>query len=505
MHTHKQIYGVVAGGLLLGFGLFLGQNNVGFNFFAQTAAVYTTGAPTTLTAANSGSTTPRVKLAWRDNSSNESYFEVYRSIDGILYSKIGTSPVNQALYYDNAVTVGQTYYYKVRAIDIERNTSIYTNQASVKVILLSTKSPADINADGVVNLADQKIVAAAFGSKIGDLKYNAAADLTHDGIVDLRDIQEVRYGYQNSSMVRDVTGDGKVDLTDQKLVATSFSSRIGDTRYNPVYDVSANLQPDGIIDLRDIQEIRYGYQNSSMVRDVNGDSKIDLADQKLVATSFTSRLGDAKYNPIYDVSANLQPDGIIDLRDIQEIRYGYQNSSMVRDVNGDAKVNLLDQQLVATAFGSRLGDARYNPIYDVSQNLQPDGIIDLRDIQEVRYGYQNSSMVRDVNGDGVVNFADQKIVAASYLSRLGDAKYNPIADVYANLQPDGNIDLRDIQEIRYGYAQSSLVYDVDGDGKVTINDKNIINKYIISQAYDVLVDINLDGKINSLDLAGFPI
>jgi hypothetical protein len=49
--------------------------------------------------------------------------------------------------------------------------------------------PGDINHDGVVDLHDLAILAAAYGSKPGDPNWNPAADLNHDGVVNLLDLQ----------------------------------------------------------------------------------------------------------------------------------------------------------------------------------------------------------------------------------------------------------------------------------------------------------------------------
>jgi len=46
----------------------------------------------------------------------------------------------------------------------------------------------DINGDGIVDVFDFMIVAAAFGSKPGDSKWNPDADLNNDGLVDIFDV-----------------------------------------------------------------------------------------------------------------------------------------------------------------------------------------------------------------------------------------------------------------------------------------------------------------------------
>ena len=48
--------------------------------------------------------------------------------------------------------------------------------------------PADVNRDGIVNMKDMAIVAAAFGSKPGDSNWNPNADINNDGVVNMKDM-----------------------------------------------------------------------------------------------------------------------------------------------------------------------------------------------------------------------------------------------------------------------------------------------------------------------------
>jgi hypothetical protein len=55
----------------------------------------------------------------------------------------------------------------------------------------------DINGDGVVNLADLLILAAAFGSVPGDTNWNPACDLGGYGIINTQDLlmQAANFGH----------------------------------------------------------------------------------------------------------------------------------------------------------------------------------------------------------------------------------------------------------------------------------------------------------------------
>ena len=52
---------------------------------------------------------------------------------------------------------------------------------------------------------------------------------------------------------------------------------------------------------------------------------------------------------------------------------------MLGDINGDGIVDVFDFMIVATAFGSKPGDSRWNPDAD----LNNDGLIDIFDVWAV--------------------------------------------------------------------------------------------------------------------------
>ena len=92
----------------------------------------TPAAPTNLTlGALSGS---KVQLEWKDNSANESGFEIWRSVANnsnyILQTTTASSDSAYAEFTDTALLANVTYFYKVRAKNVG-GTSVYSNEASV--------------------------------------------------------------------------------------------------------------------------------------------------------------------------------------------------------------------------------------------------------------------------------------------------------------------------------------------------------------------------------------
>ncbi len=103
------------------------QRNITDTFFNGTYnyAGVTPAAPTNLTATTMAY--DKVRLTWKDNSNNESGFEIYSStsVNGI-YNLIAVSAANATSYKDSALTPATTYYYKIQAINKYGNSGLST-------------------------------------------------------------------------------------------------------------------------------------------------------------------------------------------------------------------------------------------------------------------------------------------------------------------------------------------------------------------------------------------
>lgn len=94
-----------------------------------------TPTPGALPAAPSGLTATaisrsRIDLAWQDNSSNETGFQIERSRSGSAFSLIATTAAGAATYSDTSgLTPNKLYSYRVRAINTA-GSSAYSNTAS---------------------------------------------------------------------------------------------------------------------------------------------------------------------------------------------------------------------------------------------------------------------------------------------------------------------------------------------------------------------------------------
>jgi hypothetical protein len=93
---------------------------------ATTAVLTPPSPPSNLSAAKLGKN--KIRLAWADNSNNETGFRLLESLDGRNWSQLANVPANTTAYTD-LVTRGVRYYYCVAAYN-GAGSSGYTTAAS---------------------------------------------------------------------------------------------------------------------------------------------------------------------------------------------------------------------------------------------------------------------------------------------------------------------------------------------------------------------------------------
>ena len=113
--------------------------------FAPTATGAATGSivlsasgvnSTTIALIGSGTASgiPAVTIAWSESSPNAIAYNVYRgSISGGPYTLLNSVPLSGSQFLDTAVTLGQTYFYVLSALDAMNNASVYSSEASMQV------------------------------------------------------------------------------------------------------------------------------------------------------------------------------------------------------------------------------------------------------------------------------------------------------------------------------------------------------------------------------------
>lgn len=87
------------------------------------------GAPLQLAALVSG--TNALQLIWQDDSENEQGFAVERSTNGTAWQPLASTPANATSWTDSTASLGQLFYYRVRATN-NSGVSAWSNPASAK-------------------------------------------------------------------------------------------------------------------------------------------------------------------------------------------------------------------------------------------------------------------------------------------------------------------------------------------------------------------------------------
>ena len=127
------------------------------------AASFVTSAPEAPTNLFTLSFGPgQIYVSWMDHSSGsseEQEFEVERSSDGTNFTRIATTPTNQSIYIDGGLTPGDTYWYRVRAVNFiapfgTAGVSAYSNVAP-GTVGTPPAAPSALQAQGVSTTAIQ--------------------------------------------------------------------------------------------------------------------------------------------------------------------------------------------------------------------------------------------------------------------------------------------------------------------------------------------------------------
>jgi hypothetical protein len=85
------------------------------------------------------------------------------------------------------------YTLKAVAEAVANETILANNEFVYGIIQVSIQG--DVNADGIVNIIDISIAARAFGTRLGDPKWNANADVNEDGMINIIDVSAIAREY----------------------------------------------------------------------------------------------------------------------------------------------------------------------------------------------------------------------------------------------------------------------------------------------------------------------
>ncbi len=120
-------------------------NSSGNSSYSNVAEAVTQGSQTQFAAPSNlvatAMSSAQIDLRWTDNSTTEDGFKVYRSTDGVTFSRIVTLGPNETAYSNTGRPASTTYYYRVLAFNASGNTP-YSNTVSATTWAAATVTPA---------------------------------------------------------------------------------------------------------------------------------------------------------------------------------------------------------------------------------------------------------------------------------------------------------------------------------------------------------------------------
>ena len=434
---------------------------------------------------------------------------------------------------------------------------------------------ADYNGDGSVDILDLTFaVDKLYRDGYGGLNYGRG-DANADGVVDARDLDYLTaYLFTNGPApsplgLADMNLDGKVNILDLTILVNSLTRRSGVTgaaltkttstvtNLNgvPVQTITAipyllgDANGDGRVNTTDLSFfVAWKFQNgpapSPLGRlDMNGDGSTDILDlTQLVRMLYNALAGRLAL-------ADLNSDGVVNAADMTVLsNYLFKNGvapdATKADVNNDGLVNILDltamaehvyrSQPVASCTDVRTvgGVTFLNGDLDGNGNVN---ILDLAFLVDVVYrartapaptdrgdvncdGLTNAvdvitlsdklfpqpaggpTLTGDANADGVIDTHDLDFLTA-YLFTSGPAP-SPLA--LADLNLDGKVNILDLTALVRLLQLNTVTKplpDLNGDGTVTFLDAELVidNVFTKGATVSITADINGDGKVDAAD------
>lgn len=92
----------------------------------------------------------QINLVWKDNSGNETGFEIERSTDGTNFGKVGETGVNAVVFQDMDLAPNTKYWYRVRSAN-SQGASLPTNVATSTTHDVAPVAPQNLSATAITN------------------------------------------------------------------------------------------------------------------------------------------------------------------------------------------------------------------------------------------------------------------------------------------------------------------------------------------------------------------
>lgn len=353
----------------------------------------------------------------------------------------------------------------------------------------------DANEDGVVNADDlSAMLEAANGNRMLSKIANMQMDLNKDDTVNITDViilQKYLLGFsgyeqlpvmntEENVIYGDINRDGVVDTLDRILFSRTvylnyeideYIKVVGDLDLNGKIDaVDVDILTRYLAKWKEYDKIPVDISKVWQYGDLNNDNVIDYIDLQILGRVV---FGNEAIDGISKLAADTKLDGKLDRQDVI-VLHNYLAGFSRKTYN-----KLGNEYKTTTITG-----ALYKGDVDANGEVNE---LDVKEIENYLAGKKLLSgvflMEADINLDGVINKTDALILALHINKEPG------FENLYA-------IDLDKV--IKYG--------DLNNDKEVNEEDLTIMRQYLtnsreLNNLEFLKVDVNKDGKFNSLDLA----
>lgn len=228
--------------------------------------------------------------------------------------------------------------------------------------------------------------------------------------------------------------------------------------------------------------------------DANKDGKITAEDASIIYDIY---LHDIEVDEEMLEICDIDGDGRITATDGFLVMDMYTHSTTIKgDINQDGELTKEDGLLLAELFLNNNINNEDKELVDMNS----DGVINIKDAQEIYYMVDPDFILGDINKDGIININD----VSDITKKINSEKGPTIEDIiYADYYGEGTLDQTEADI----YLNISLAKyqkgDVNRDGAINSIDASIIiDKYKSNKVYkDDLnrADMNGDNSITSVD------
>ena len=267
------------------------------------------------------------------------------------------------------------------------------------------------------------------------------------------------------------------------LAGLSLVTLLSTTAFGaPEYPLFGDVTGDCVVDSNDMKAVNKTLTGEAVSpeSDINEDGTMSVEDYFLVNVSVGATCG---RRLLGDVDGN----GMVNNIDFSLVLGHYSDSNAAFDINGDRVVNDIDLDIVEANWGATLGRRLLG-------DVNGDNVVDSMDLTEISAAWGSGASAADMNGDGAVDAFELDVVRARFGVTAGTQL---LGDVDGNLK----VDHIDALLTRGARGTTFAQYDLNGDGRVTAADEDIVWAQRGRIYSDVLKgDINGDWVVDDRDI-----